>query len=463
MADGRWPLPWSLLLSLLFLFSSCAETDLQPVPTPPPLSFKELKEKVSRIRGLPFQHEVTLETKSTEEIQALLEKSLFEEHSNESLAQVARVYTRLGLLPEATDLSKALVDLHLFQQGVHYDSLRKKIILPQEPLKPYLAFLRSPWSANSITKQLLLTHALTHALQEQHFHWEEKIKDRDTEDRGLALRALAKGDAVLVGLAHLMGDPNENKQKILDGIQGLIRLAAQIDEELPHLPELLRQKAAFQYLQGSQFVMWAYSLKGWEGVNRLFAHPPISTEQLLHPEKYYEKRDDPVRITPWGLIRQLGRQKIMDETLGEFLIRILLRNTLSEEEAAQAAAGWAGDSLLAFQQGEELILGWVTAWDDREEALEFYRGYRRALEERYEIFLEPTPASATTLITALQSDHPLLLQIRGNFVFFLDGIPSPQSVEIAEGLWKELETGTESLPVLFDLVSHPRQPFFVMR
>ena len=183
------------------------------------------------------------------------------------------------------------------------------------------------------------------------------------------------------------------------------------------------------------------------------ANPPLTSQQILHPEKYYVKRKEPIWITPWGLFRQFRGKKIMDETLGEFLIQFLLSRNLSKNEAMQAAAGWAGDSFLAFQEGDQTVLGWITAWDDREEALEFYRSYRTALERRHGITLEPTSGSIDTLTAPLQSGH-LLLQIRDNFVFFLDGVPVPRSVEIAEELWKELETGSEPQPL--DLAAKPR-------
>lgn len=453
MRGGGWPLARFWLTVFLLLLSGCSETDPNVLP-PSPLSFEELKQRVSRIRGLPFEHEISLETGSTETIQAVLEKSLGEEYRKENLQQQERVYARLGLLPEAADLAKALLELRLFHQGV-YDSRGKTILLPKEPLKTGLMFLGASSVPEDITKQFLLIHALSYILQEQHFRWEEKIRNRNTEDSGLALRALKKGDAVLVGLEHLMGDPKENRQKIINGVKTLSRLPAQIDRELPHLPELLRQKEGFQFVQGSEFVSWAYFLKGWAGVNALFRHPPLSTEQILHPEKYYLKRDDPVRITPWALIQRLSGKKIMEETLGEFLILTLLSRSLSKGEAMQAAAGWAGDSLLAFQQGEELVLGWVTAWDDREEAGEFYRGFRRALERRHGVPLGPSQTGADTLTTSPSSRSSLLLQIRDNFVFFLDGIPAPRSVEIADSLWDDLETGVESEP--FELAKRSRQ------
>lgn len=459
MLEGRRSSACPLLL--VFLFSGCVETDLGPFPSAHPLPFEKLKQRVSEIRGLTLRHDVALETRALDEIRALFEKSIMEDARDEDLSQIARIYKRLGLLSEDTDLPKALRDLYLFQQEPLYDPRKNAIIVPPAPSKPGPAFPGSSWGLEEDTaRQLLLTHALTRALQEQHFHLEQNLKHQKTADSRLALRALAKGDAVLVGLAHLMGN---SKERILDGIKALARLAERADKELLHLPELLRQKATFQYLQGSQFVLWAYSVKGWEGVNRLFSDPPLSTKQLLHPEKYYVRRADRVQMTPWSLIRQFGSQKILEQTLGEFLIRALLGRTLSKEEAAQAAAGWAGDNLFAFQQGEELALGWVTAWDSREEALEFHRSYRRALEKRYGIALQPMPASDDTLATPRERGHPLFLQARGAFVLLLDGIPSPRSAEIAELFWKELETGTEPLRIPFDLVRKPDQSPSLMR
>jgi len=459
MPAGRrfWAVPLSL--GFLFLFFGCVETDLELFPPAPPLSFEKLKQRVSQIRGLPFRYDVAVETGTIDEIQALFERSVMQDPQNQVLPQMARVYKRLGLLPEDADLPKALRDLYLFQQQPLYDSRKNAII--RAPSKAGLAVPRSPGGLEEdLPKQLQLIHALTHALQEQHFHLEQNLKHRNTADSRLALRALAKGDAVLVGLAHLMGD---SKEKILEGIKGLTRLAEQADKELSHLPQLLRQKATFEYLQGSQFALWAYSVKGWEGVNRLFSDPPLSTKQLLHPENYYAKRMDPVQITPWSLIRQFGSQKIVEETLGEFLIRALLSQTLSKEEAAQAAAGWAGDNLFAFQQGEELVLGWVTAWDNPKDAQEFYSSYRGALEKRYGISLRPVPASDDTLTAPQESGRPLLLQARGAFVLLLDGIPLPRSAEVAEALWKELETGTEPLRIPLDLVRRRRQSLSLIR
>ena len=115
-----------------------------------------------------------------------------------------------------------------------------------------------------------------------------------------------------------------------------------------HLPQLLQQKLAFPYREGSQFTQWAHAAKGWAGVNAVFADPPFSTSQILHPEKYYVKREDPLAIRASGLARQMKESAVVDQTLGEYLVQLLLTSNLSRQEASQIAAAWTGDQLSAY-------------------------------------------------------------------------------------------------------------------
>jgi hypothetical protein len=260
MALNRWG---SRLCSLSFalVLLGCGETDFGFFPTRPPQPFDEVKKEISRLRGLPFVHEVTLETKKLEEIGSLLAEP-DGNATEEKSSLMAEIYTRLGLLTEAADLSKDLVELQRFRHSIHYDARRRKIVVPQEPLKPDLAFLRFPGrTSEETTKQLLLAHALAHALQDQHFQWRARIKSRNTTDSRLTLRAVTQGDAVLVGLAYLAARERGDKEEIIDAVKNLLRLSTALERGLSFLPELLRQKLAFEYLYGSQFVLWAYSHK----------------------------------------------------------------------------------------------------------------------------------------------------------------------------------------------------------
>ena len=439
-------------LSILTLLgcSACSQADLQPPPRFSSISFDELKQGVSRARGLTFTQDVGLETKPAAELQATLQESFSEKNSD--LSGLARVYSRLGLLPEKTDLAKGLLQLHFWREGVRYDPLKNTIVVPEEPLEPNRAILRAPFPDHDLVTRALVAHALTHALEEQNFHWQGRLRYATLDSR-LALRAVQEGDATLVWLAQLIGDPKEKPQQFVEGLKNIARSGSRVDSELSDLPELLRQKLAFPYIWGSQFVMWAYFLKGSDGVNELFSRPPLSTEQVLHPEKYYGKRDDPLQVNPWNLLRQFGGRIMVDETLGEFLIQFLLGRTLSVREAAQAAAGWGGDRLLAFEQEGKPVLVWVTAWDDRKEALEFFSSYRKALEKSHQQSFEPVSGDPEALTMASQSGQAVFLQIRENCVFFLDGMSPAASLETAGRLWNDLDIRSEPTGLPLDLAN----------
>jgi hypothetical protein len=133
-------------------------------------------------------------------------------------------------------------------------------------------------------------------------------------------------------------------------------------------------------------------------------HPPRSTEQLLHPEKYWDegKRDEPVRVANdddlvQRLERDTGRQVLHRDTLGEMICAIVAAERGLKAELMgnpgywtnKFAKGWGGDRLYLLgargARGKEDLSApgvvWVTAWDtadDREEFVEGVRGARGA-------------------------------------------------------------------------------------
>ncbi|RMF31553.1 MAG: hypothetical protein D6759_09830 [Chloroflexi bacterium] len=77
-------------------------------------------------------------------------------------------------------------------------------------------------------------------------------------------------------------------------------------------------------------------------IERIYDDPPPSTEQVLHPEKYHEERDDPQEVTLPSALSELEAdwQEMDSEVMGEFFIREYLAGHLSTDLAVVAAAGW---------------------------------------------------------------------------------------------------------------------------
>ena len=303
--------------------------------------------------------------------------------------------------------------------------------------------------------------ALSRALQEQHFQWQGKLNGISLEDRKLAFRALAVGDSVLVGIAYLQASQQTTTPS--DSVRILARWATALEKMGSHLPQLLQHKLVFPYRDGSQFVQWAHAVKGWTGVNAVFADPPFSTSQILHPEKYYVKRENPLHLRPLGLARQMKESAVVDQTLGEYLVQLLLTSNLSRQEASQMAAAWTGDQLSAYLEGEHLLTAWITAWKTDEDARAFYRAYQNLLQRRHRLRFAASPGRTDSVQAELPGDRLILLQLEGPFVLLLDGTTPTRSLQLADEVWKNLDAQTESTVIPFDSAKGPPQLSFRIR
>ena len=408
----------------------------------PVISFTELSNQVSQIRGLSLKRNITIAAGTSDDGEAS-DTALNDLYGSTDLAQLSQVYKRIGLLAPETDFSKALADYQRLNQIAYYEPQSASVVV-----KPEASTLGRAFSETDarIAGEVPAIFGIVQALEEQHFHWQERMKSITLEDRGLSFRALAVGDAILVALTRPSG--NKTSASSVAAAETLGRLRSAVEKSASNLPALLRWKLAFPYREGYQFVSWAYETKGWDGVNALFTSPPLSTAQILHPEKYYVQNENPVRVFPWGLRRRMKRSARVEQTIGEYLIGRLLSMARSESDAAEIAAGWQGDLLSAYPEGDDLVTAWFSSWKSTKEAREFFRAYASVLERRHRIRWQESGNS--DLQTDSSGGRPMVLQIRGPMVLLLDGVPPPRALELARDAWKELETEKGSREIPFD-------------
>ena len=426
------------------LLAGCSGPQPPRVNPAPALSLAELKQRVGEIRALPFKPETALSGPP-----APPSAGVADELSGQSLAQLARAYKRVGLIAESVDLAKAMMEFARLKRLSVYEARRESLVIASEAAKLGPALAGEPSEGSDQIPAVLV---LTQELQEQHFRWQEKLERVGPEDRKLAFRALADGDALLVGLSYL----ERNRQK-LDWAQAIIRFAAELERMGARLPELLKQELVFPYREGSQFVEWARASKGWSGVNALYADPPLSSAQILHPEKYYIRREAPLRITPFGFKRQMKENPVVDQTLGEFRIQLLLGANQPRKEAGQIASGWTGDHLSAYPDGEGLVTAWVSAWSGDQEAQSFQRAFQSVLERRHRLRFNKVLGQTGGGKADLRTGRSVILQIRGAVVLLLDGIASARALEASEEIWKDLEIAPEPSELSFDSAKGPAQ------
>ena len=144
---------------------------------------------------------------------------------------------------------------------------------------------------------------------------------------------------------------------------------------------------------------------GWALIDDAFTNPPVSTEQVLHVDKFLEYETPvPVELPSLGTALGEGWSEAGQDTLGEFLISSYLamageEGAAAESTAATAAAGWGGDRLALWQHADGgLVLAWRLVWDTEADAAEFYAAVRDALSAQSDTDWSPADAGDGELL-----------------------------------------------------------------
>jgi hypothetical protein len=169
------------------------------------------------------------------------------------------------------------------------------------------------------------------------------------------------------------------------------------DPKLSKAPAFIRDELLFPYLAGtgfSQQFLKAHS--GWKDLHLIFENPPVSTQQIIHPDLYLSNvKPETVTLPDWkGLVPE--DWKLLEENvLGEFGLGEVLKQFLGQERADRISPAWKGDRYATFENAStrKTSLVFRVALDNPDDAARFFGQYSEVLElkhtDRKELFRRP--------------------------------------------------------------------------
>ncbi|MDQ3929739.1 MAG: hypothetical protein M3328_11420 [Chloroflexota bacterium] len=329
---------------------------------------RQVEKDTVTVRGLKPQGDVPETFINQSQMKSNLLNDIKEDYSQEE-AQSDAMWLWLLRLSDDPDL-----DLLQLQA----DLLGEQVLGYYDPEKDELYVLRNQEDL-SPNSRVTLSHEFVHALQDQHFDLEKLLPDDShNDDRDTAVRALVEGDATLAGYTYARD--YFTKAEIQDFLD---ENSAADTSVLNSVPAYMRESLYFPYDSGSSFVNELLAMNGFQAVDEALADPPASTEQIMHPDKYFDSpRDEPIAVALDPLTDTLGADWTMVDwgTLGEFDLRVILDEN-GAFDPDEAAAGWGGGSYALYQNsGRDLGLMYTAIeWDDDAEADEYFD----ALEETF--------------------------------------------------------------------------------
>ena len=321
----------------------------------------EAREEFEDIRGVSVR-EVTLEVVSQSWVTENWGKA-YADSEIEEIRIEEKIYKALFMISQDVSLYEARLE---WTGMFHAAKWQGKIYVVEENFDV----------TNEFKAKSTFVHELTHIMQESY-----SLPERTTFDGAKALTSLKEGDATF------MADILENQGVVPsfwsvtpdDGTSLSVPLVLLFGDVVqPTLPDTIDDLNRFPYRYGVEFVKELYAQGGWETVEEAYENPPNTTEQIMHPEKYFAQEDAQTVEAPsitgdWNLKKT--------DSFGEYFILVMLDNWISETEAEKAAEGWGGDNFTYYERDDDFLFTWNIAWDSKDDAQEFYFAFQEMMDK----------------------------------------------------------------------------------
>lgn len=314
----------------------------------------ELMAVTEELRGLTFLRPPTIVVVDDDELEARVRESIGEDTADvpadEALLEL------LGLIEPEVDLLGVYLDLYGEQVQGYYDGEAGELVVPAS-------------DSFSALQKATLVHELTHALTDQRFGSTETYRemlDDDRFDEAIAYLSVMEGDATLVEVLYMQRLPLDEQQELLGELFGTDSPA------FDAAPRYLQNSLVFPYESGFAFVQRAFEAGGFDGVNRLYLEPPVSSEQIRDPRAYRQDLPMAVEVVAPDLP---GYDVVYRSVWGELSFHLMFDQVLGG--ADEAVAGWGGDAYVQWFDGTEAALVLTYTGDEDADVAEMYEALTR--------------------------------------------------------------------------------------
>jgi len=247
-----------------------------------------------------------------------------------------------------------------------------------------------------------LAHELTHALQDQTYDLGKAKYGGETQDAQLATSGLIEGEARYV--------ENRYSERCTNGTWRCVTTPSTSDDSSGSSsssgssgsspPASLQYTLYFPYASGPGYVHDLLQRGGWDAVDAAWRDPPTTTTEIIHgevPAVTDVAVDRDAATNGWRTYPNVGVDGT--DTLGEASLFMGLWWQSARYDAgvvptdirandgyrtfrydAPASAGWAGDAVLPYRNGDADGFVWKTAWEANTDAGDFAAGYVAALK-----------------------------------------------------------------------------------
>ncbi|HWZ96543.1 MAG TPA: hypothetical protein VN025_02160 [Candidatus Dormibacteraeota bacterium] len=371
------------LVCILSFLSAGTSSAQAPDSSPAPLDKKttaefaaaadDVLQQMSQITGLKLRVPLKKTLRSRDDIRAYLIRQMNDDKNPRERYADTRAAEAFGLLPPNFDIDPFMIDLMTEQIAGLYDPKSHE-------------FYIADWIP-LVQQKPVMAHELTHALEDQYFHIEEWVKAVHANgDATLARDAVLEGSAMAAMFDYMLQGTGHTLKDLPDFDPSMLMGDLADSPKLQKAPPFIKDTLLFPYMSGFRFNLSAMKPAGWSSLSSIFNKPPLSTQQILHPELYKAGKVPRIVSVP-NFEKPLGPDwvKLEDDTLGEFGWREVLKQFIDTKRAVSLAENWEGDHYIVYEHKEtkKLVLATRISLASEEAAARFLGQYSEALEKKY--------------------------------------------------------------------------------
>ncbi len=374
---------------------------------PSEISVPRVKERIEKIGGIKFKTSFEIDFMSRNKFSAYIGKYFDKTYPADVSKKEGKFLNIMGFLKRGQSLNEIRKRVIKNNAGGLYDENSGKLIIINEFMNSDPVF------------KLVLVHELRHALQDQHYNISRMFGSlSDFDDRKLAKLAVLEGDAMFVmsRYAKEYTPFPVSPELSTSGYSSDSLLSfspVKFSHNLDNVPSIIKNNLTMPYVQGLKFMLAVYRRGKWKGINKVLSNPPVSTEQILHPKKYF-KGEIPVSVSI--VYKPDGYSIFHSGTIGEFMLNILLAGN---KELVDKASGWGGDTFNIYINGNSYVLLWKSVWDKKEYCSRFFTDFRNFTEELFSVSYRKGNVKGNPFLAGKSKSGYLFIRKVGKTVFYM--------------------------------------------
>ncbi len=355
---------------------------------------KDMGEEVEKTRGLTFKVPFMRRLITRGQVGEWMRRDLKKDMPEEDVRKMVTVGAEFGLLAPDTDVYAVFSDFMEGGAAAFY--------------KPDTGTFYHIEGNDGRGARPVVFHELVHAVEDQYFHLDEFYKAVEKDgDMSLARRGLVEGSACHFASKYEEANPEDVKEMMKSQMKPeLMQKQIKMIGTVP--PFLIASFGLYPYKNAPDWLA-KIGADDSAAIAKLYADPPVSTEQVLHPSKFPMEgpRDYPRKIETPDVAAVLGDgfENVEDNNMGELMTGLLLAQLQQggkygpaflsvidmqtqgvgfKGAARTASEGWDGDRYTAWaaKGSSAVTIVWTSVWDTPEDAKEFYTTYGDLLGKR---------------------------------------------------------------------------------